>query len=201
MTRVKNSLRGMPIVAALQVLIDLRTADTLVVTNQASARIWPTLKRCPLDLHYNPSTMGGAVPLALGLALAQPGRQVLAVSGDGALLMSLGSLVTVVGIGVTNLTIVVLDNGLYEVTGGQKTAASGTSLDWPALARDAGFPSAVRFDELSAWQAGAAAALALPGPRFISLVVQPTPPEFLRAATPPMNEQIATIRAALAAGY
>jgi thiamine pyrophosphate-dependent acetolactate synthase large subunit-like protein len=197
MTRVKNSLRGMPVVAALQALIDLRTDDTIVVTNQASARIWPKLKRCPLDLHYNPSTMGGAVPLALGLALAQPGRQVLAVSGDGALLMSLGSLVTVVGTGVTNLTIVVLDNGIYEVTGGQKTAASGTSLDWPALARAAGFRSTVRFDELSAWQAGAAAALALPGPRFISLVVQRTPPEFLRAATPPIGEQVEPLRRAL----
>jgi thiamine pyrophosphate-dependent acetolactate synthase large subunit-like protein len=197
MTRVKNSLRGMPIVAALQAIIDLRTDDTIVVTNQASARIWPKLNRSPLDLHYNPSTMGGAVPLALGLALAHPRRQVLAVSGDGALLMSLGSLVTVLGTGVTNLTIVVLENGMYEVTGGQKTAASGTPLDWPSLARAAGLPSAVQFDELSAWQSRVAAALALPGPRFISLVVQPTPPEFLRAVTPPIGEQVEQLRNSL----
>src|SRR5687768_14065706 len=97
MTPATNSPRGMPVVAALQALIDLRTDDGIVVTNQASARIWPKLERHSLDLHYNPSTMGGAVPLALGLALAQPARQVLAISGDGALLMSLGSLVTVVG--------------------------------------------------------------------------------------------------------
>ncbi len=191
--------RGMPVVAALQTLIDLRADETIVVTNQASARIWPQLKRCPLDLHYNPSTMGGAIPLALGLALAQPRRQVLAVSGDGALLMSLGSLVTVIGAGANNLTIVVLENGMYEVTGGQQTAASQTPLDWPDLARAAGFHVAVQFDELSAWQSGAAAALALPGPRFISLVVQPTPPEFLRAATPPIGQQVEQLRRALAA--
>jgi thiamine pyrophosphate-dependent acetolactate synthase large subunit-like protein len=188
----------MPVVAALRALIDLRTDDSIVVTNQASARIWPKLERRPLDLHYNPSTMGGAVPLALGLALAQPGRQVVAISGDGALLMSLGSLVTVVGAGVSNLTIVVLDNGMYEVTGGQKTAASQAPLDWPALARAAGFPSAVRFDELSAWQAGAATALTMPGPQFISLVVQPTPAEFLRFPTPPIGEQVEQLRRALA---
>jgi thiamine pyrophosphate-dependent acetolactate synthase large subunit-like protein len=195
---VKNKPRGMPVVDALQALLDLRTDDRIVVTNQASARIWPKLKRCPLDLHYNPSTMGGAVPLALGLALAQPGRQVLAVSGDGALLMSLGSLMTVVGTGVSNLTVVVLENNMYEVTGGQKTAASGEPLDWPALARAAGFPSGVRFDELSAWQAAAAAALATPGPRFISLAVQPTPPEFLQFPTPPIGEQVEQLRKALA---
>src|SRR4029453_17123935 len=125
---------GMPVVPALQVLIDFRSRDQIVVTNQASARVLPKLTPHPLDLHYNPSTMGGAIPLALGLALAQPRRHVLVVSGDGALLMSLGALVTVVGAGAANLTIVVLDNGLYEVTGGQKTPAAGTSLDLAALA-------------------------------------------------------------------
>jgi sulfopyruvate decarboxylase subunit beta len=196
--RAKDCPRGMPVVQALQALIDIREDDTIVVTNQASARVWPKLKHSSLDLHYNPSTMGGVVSLALGLALAQPRRQVLVVSGDGALLMSLGSLVTVVGAGASNLTVVVLDNGMYEVTGGQKTAATGTPLDWPALARAAGFPSAVRFDELSAWQTGVGAALTTPGPRFISLVVQPTPLEFLRAATPRIGEQVERLRRVLA---
>ena len=93
--------------------------------------------------------------------------------------------------------VVVLENGIYEVTGGQKTAASGILLDWPALARAVGFSSAVRFKELSAWQAGATAALATPGPRFIALVVQPTPPEFLRFPTPPIGEQVERLRTEL----
>src|SRR5205814_3577055 len=119
-----GSRRGMEVVPALEVLINLRGPDQIVVTNQASARVWPKLSRHPLDFHYNPSTMGGAIPLALGLAMAQPRRHVLVVSGDGALLMNLGSLMTVAGSGVTNLTVVVLENELYEVTGGQKTPAA-----------------------------------------------------------------------------
>ena len=182
---------GLPVVPALQVLMDLRSRVQIVVTNQASARIWPKLQRHPLDLHYNPSTMGGAIPLALGLALAQPGRHVLVVSGDGALLMSLGALVTAVGAGAANLTIVVLDNGRYEVTGGQKTPAAGTPLDLAALARAVGFPTAGQFRNLAEWQARAAQMLALPGPRFLSLAVQPTPPEFLRSPTPPLTDQLA----------
>jgi sulfopyruvate decarboxylase subunit beta len=188
---------GMPVVDTLQVMIELRQADQIVITNQASARVWPNLAQHVLDFHYNPSTMGGAIPLAVGLALAQPRRQVLVVSGDGSLLMSLGALVTVVGSGVTNLTIVVLDNGMYEVTGGQKTAASGTAIDLPGLAWAAGFPTAVEFRELSKWQAAATSALLSPGPRFISLQVAATPKELLLSATPPIADQLDGLRRAL----
>jgi len=187
----------MPVVDALQVLIDLRQTNQIVVTNQASARVWPKLAQQPLDFHYNPSTMGGAIPLALGLALAQPQREVLVVSGDGSLLMSLGSLVTVVGTGATNLTVVVLDNGVYEVTGGQKTAASGAGVDFAGLARAAGFPSARQFSSLADWRAGAAKALSEQGPRFISLKVEPTPKELLLHPTPPLSQQIQGLRQAL----
>jgi sulfopyruvate decarboxylase subunit beta len=187
----------MPVIAALQVLIDLRQDNQIVLTNQASARIWPSLHRHPLDFHYNPSTMGGAIPLALGLAMAQPRRQVLVVSGDGALLMNLGSLVTVAGSGVTNLTVVVLENGLYEVTGGQKTPAAGTAVDFAGLARAAGFASARSFADLKDWQGRAMESLSLPGPRFISLEVERAPDEFLHFKTPAIGEQLAALRAAL----
>jgi thiamine pyrophosphate-dependent acetolactate synthase large subunit-like protein len=65
--------------------------------------------------------MGGAVMIGLGLALAQPSRNVLVITGDGEMLMGLGSLATV---GVTrpkNLSVVVLDNEVYGETGQQKT--------------------------------------------------------------------------------
>jgi sulfopyruvate decarboxylase subunit beta len=190
--------RGMPAVAGLQVLVDLRQREQIVITNQASARAWPKLCDHPLDFHYNPSTMGGAIPLGLGLALAQPGRHVLVVSGEGALLMNLGTLITVVGAGAANLTIVVMDNGMYEVTGGQKTAATETAVDLPALVRAAGFPSVASFQNLADWQARAASVLRLPGPRFISLVVQRTPQEYFLGATRPIADQIRRFRDALA---
>ena len=187
----------MLVVDALRVLIDLRRADDIVITNQASARIWPKLSQQPLDLHYNPSAMGGAIPLALGLAVARPERQVLVITGDGSLLMNLGALVTVVSTTAANLTIVVLENGIYEVTGGQKTPATNRPVDLAAVALAAGFPSARCFCELADWQGQAAAALALPGPRCICLQVLPTPLEYLSNPTPPLAAQLATLCRAL----
>src|SRR5262245_15543635 len=192
-----STMLGMPVVSALQVLIKLREADQMVITNQASARIWPKLSEHALDFHYNPSTMGGAIPLALGLAIANPSRHVLVVSGDGSLLMSLGSLVTVVGAGVTNLTIVVLDNRMYEVTGGQRIPAAAAGVDLSALARAAGFSTALAFDVWADWQARAAATLSLPGPRFVSLAVQPTPREYLLSPMPSIAAQLPRFRRAL----
>jgi thiamine pyrophosphate-dependent acetolactate synthase large subunit-like protein len=188
---------AMPAMPALQALVEVRRANQVVVTNQSSARSWPQLAEHPLDFHYNPSTMGGAIPLALGLALAQPEREVLVVSGDGSLLMSLGSLVTISGSRVTNLSIVVLDNGIYEVTGGQKTAASA-AVDLAEIARGAGIPTIAHFEELAEWRRRAGEVLRRGGPRFICLKVLPTPQEYLSAPTPPLALQIDRLRQALA---
>ena len=197
MSTLNDRSSVMPVVEALRVVAELCNGDQIVVTNQGSARIWPKLRRRPLDFHYNPSTMSGAIPLALGLALAQSQREVLVVSGDGSLLMSLGSLVTVVGSGATNLTIVLLDNGLYEVTGGQETPAARVSVDYAGLARAAGFPTSVEVRNLADWQARAADVLELSGPRFIRLVVSAAPDEYLTGGTPPLAEQLAGLRLAL----
>jgi len=200
MTAFDQNACGMPVVSALQALIDLRTDEQIVITNQASARIWPKLATHPLDLHYNPSTMGGAIPLAVGLALAQPRRHVLVVSGDGSLLMSLGSLVTAAASRATNLTIVVLDNRLYEVTGRQRTPATDAAVDFPGLAKAAGLASASGFADLADWRTSAVSFVQLPGPRFVSLRVSLTPPEYLAFKTPPLADQLARLRASLSAG-
>lgn len=197
MRKSPESSSSMPVVDALRVLADLCGDDQIVVTNQGSARIWPKLRRRSLDFHYNPSTMSGAIPLALGLAIAQPQREVLAISGDGSLLMSLGSLVTVVGSGSTNLTVVLLDNGLYEVTGGQETPAARAAVDYIGLARAAGFHSTAEFRDLTDWQSRASEVLALPGPRFVRLVVGAAPREVLTSSTPPLAEQLAEIQKSL----
>ena len=63
---------AVPVVAYCRCWPICAATDEIVVTNQGSARIWPKLRSRPLDFHYNPSTMGGAIPLGLGLALAQP---------------------------------------------------------------------------------------------------------------------------------
>lgn len=79
--------------------------------------------------------MGGAAAMGLGLALAQPNRSVLVLTGDGEQLMGLGALATIGAQRPRNLTVVVLDNGRYGETGMQESHTSlGTSLAAVALA-------------------------------------------------------------------
>src|SRR6266850_5483858 len=76
---------------------------------------------------YMLGSMGLAIPIALGVAVAQPRRHVIALEGDGSLLMQLGCLTTVAALAPKNLTIVVMDNGLYQITGSQPTPAAGVA--------------------------------------------------------------------------
>jgi thiamine pyrophosphate-dependent acetolactate synthase large subunit-like protein len=73
---------------------------------------------------YMLGSMGLAFPIALGVALAQPDRRVFALEGDGSLLMQLGCLTTIAALKPKNLVMVVMDNGLYQITGSQPTPAS-----------------------------------------------------------------------------
>jgi len=84
--------------------------------------------------------MGGAVSVGLGLAQAQPSRRILVITGDGEMLMGLGSLATVAIQHPPNLAIVVLDNERYGETGMQPTHTSG-SVDLAAVAAAAGIPN------------------------------------------------------------
>lgn len=97
-----STSQRMSVLDALTHLSRLRTERDIIVSNQSSARLFPRISDHPLDFHYNPSTMGGAVPLGIGLALAQPNRHVIVLSGDGSLLMSLGCLVTLAASGSPN---------------------------------------------------------------------------------------------------
>lgn len=189
----------MPIGEALAVVASLRT-DQVVVTTMGAAREWPKLSRHPLDFHYLPSAMGQAPMLGLGLALAQPAREVIALNGDGSMLMNLGALVTIAASGAQNFTLIVLENGLYEVTGGQATvaAASPQPVDLVGIARGAGIRGAAGFCDLEAWRQGAAAALKVPGPRFIVLRVSPVGESFHLPPPPSMSEQVARLMRELA---
>lgn len=86
---------------------------------------------------YMLGSMGLAVPIALGVAIAQPTRKTIAIEGDGSILMQLGCLATVGARAPKNLAIIILDNGGYQITGGQ-VAASELGADLVAIARGAG---------------------------------------------------------------
>ena len=92
--------------------------------------------------------MGAATPLSLGLALAQPERSVVAITGDGEQLMGIGALGTIGAVLPPNLTIVVLDNGHFGETGMQPSHTSlGTDL--VAAARAFGIESALLATDLA----------------------------------------------------
>ena len=82
--------------------------------------------------------MGGAAMIGLGLALAQPKRKVLVVTGDGEMLMGLGALATIAPQKPRNLYVVVLDNERYGETGQQATH-TGLGVDLAGMAKAAGF--------------------------------------------------------------
>jgi thiamine pyrophosphate-dependent acetolactate synthase large subunit-like protein len=112
-------------------------SDLLVVTGLGS----PTYDVAAAGDHalnfYLWGAMGGAAMVGLGLALAQPRRPVLVVTGDGEMLMGLGAFATIAARNPGNLTIAVLDNEAYGETGGQKShTAHGTDL--AAVARACG---------------------------------------------------------------
>ena len=82
--------------------------------------------------------MGGAAMIGLGIALAQPLRRVLVLTGDGEMLMGLGSLATIAAAGARNLAIAVLDNARYGETGSQPSH-TGLTTDLEAVAAACGW--------------------------------------------------------------
>lgn len=177
-------------------------SDEIIVATMGSAREWPKVSQHPLDFQYLPSAMGHAPMVALGLALAQPERHIICLNGDGCMLMGLSSLVSIVASGAKNLTLIVFDNGLYEVTGGQPTAAAvyaqRQACDFTGFARAAGFPTSLVFDDAGSWNRAVPDVLRMPGPRFVQLTVADVGTEYHLPPPAPIGERLAAFQAALA---
>ena len=93
--------------------------------------------------------MGGAAMLGLGLALAQPSRRVLVLTGDGEMLMGMGSLATIAASGAANLAIAVLDNARYGETGSQRSH-TGLTTDLAAVAAGCGWTATATARDMGA---------------------------------------------------
>jgi thiamine pyrophosphate-dependent acetolactate synthase large subunit-like protein len=115
---------------------------------------------------YMLGSMGLAAPIALGVALAQPKRRVFALEGDGSLLMQMGSLATIAMVAPRNLAIVVWDNGMYQITGAQKTATAEIA-DLVAMARGAGIAQSAWAKDADDFERMIDEALKNDGPWFI----------------------------------
>ena len=138
----------------------LGAEDVLVSCLGANARWLPHMK-VTVPVFALCDSMSAAVPLALGIALSRPERHVIALEGDGSLLMSPNVLATAAAARPANLTIVLWVNGHYESSGGQALPAA--PVDWPALARASGI--AQRGDGGRARRARAGARRGPPGGR------------------------------------
>lgn len=158
---------------AMEALMGEVKSERLVLTNGYVSREGFTAKDRETSF-YMIGSMGLAPSIALGVALGRPGVKVVALDGDGALLMNLGVLASAVASGCKSFYHVVFDNGVYASTGNQRTQSTRVSL--LALAGAAGYrclpeartpeDTATRYREL----------LAVPGPGFLLVRVEPHDP-------------------------
>ena len=123
---------------------------------------------------YMLGSMGLAIPIALGVAIAQPKRHVIALEGDGSLLMQLGCLATVAERAPRNLTMVVWDNGIYQITGSQPTPGAG-SADLVVIARGAGIARSAWAADEADFDNLVAASLKEGGPTLIAARIDGKP--------------------------
>jgi thiamine pyrophosphate-dependent acetolactate synthase large subunit-like protein len=166
----------------------LRPSDVLISCLGANARNLPHMT-VPCPVFALCDSMGAAIPLALGVALQRPDRHVVALEGDGSLLMSPNVLATVAAAAPPNLTLVLWVNGRYESSGGQ--ALPPVTVDWAALARAAGLHHVTTVGDVATLRDAFAAARGAGSP--VAIVV-----EFAfdpREAIPPYSERPDEIRA------
>jgi phosphonopyruvate decarboxylase len=128
--------------------------------------------------------MGGATMMGLGLALARPDKRVLVVTGDGELLMNLGSLAAIAVLNPPNLSIVCVDNGYYGETGYQQSHTS-LGVDLEKIAAGSGIKRTLAVGSESEIAAGARLIREGNGTAFVLLRVKPTdPPAYKRNLDP-----------------
>jgi phosphonopyruvate decarboxylase len=150
--------------------------DAITITTEQAIGAWRSLVPEPpnqipdhLDIV---GCMGSASTIGLGIALARPERRVIVVDADGSLLMQLGSLVTIAGAAPANLFHFVLENGVYETSGGQPLPGEGR-FNLSAMARAAGYAEVLEFSNAVDFAAAVPRVLEMRGPLFVSLWTEP----------------------------
>jgi thiamine pyrophosphate-dependent acetolactate synthase large subunit-like protein len=166
-----------------QAVAGMRTEEVVVSTMTATLQ-WPLVSEHPLDFDFLAFGMGHASDFGLGLALARPERKVIVWKGDGGLLMSLGSLVTLARYGPPNLAVLLLENRSYEMVGGQSLPPR---VDFVGLARSAGVDGGgsggngrvERWESIEDVRNRFPGVIGEPGPHFVVIPVlnsEPLPP-------------------------
>lgn len=159
----------------------LTPEDVLVSCLGANARWLPHMK-VAAPVFALCDSMSAAIPLGLGIALTRPDRHVVALEGDGSLLMSPNVLATVAAARPANLTSILWVNGHYESSGGQ--ALPGAPVDWAALARASGIGHVATVDAPAEMAAALAGARRAGGPSLLVVPIAFDPAEEI----PPYSE-------------
>ena len=152
-----------------QVLADAPADAPIIVTTGKAGRELFTLADREQHL-YQVGSMGCASPMGLGVALST-GRRTIVLDGDGAALMKLGSLATIGAFQPAGLLHVLLDNGVHDSTGGQATVSPG--VDFANVALACGYAAAFVCDSVAGFATAFAQALAVKGPCFLHVRIQP----------------------------
>ncbi|HEY1234573.1 MAG TPA: thiamine pyrophosphate-dependent enzyme [Candidatus Binatia bacterium] len=140
--------------------------DQLVVTSLSGQRVeWGHLSKRDADL--NLGSMGNALAVGIGLALALPHRKVLVFESDGSVLFSLFNLPTLANLDPHNLAVFVFDNQAYSGTRISYPSATAGKTDLTAVARASGIEHAVTVSQLEDFKKQASGALNQSGPHFI----------------------------------
>ncbi len=159
-------------IEALQAIVAAYPREPTVVTLGATARELAAVARADNHL-YVLDSMGlpPAIGLGLSLGLADSDfEKCLVIEGDGSLLMGFSTLATIGLLQPKKLLLIVLDNGVYAATGGQKTAAH--AIDFCAVARGCGI-TAREVESLSELEQALASARSEPGPALLRVRISP----------------------------
>ena len=154
--------------ACMKLLSDLIDGETLTITNlTTNARMWSALRgERPSFYGLN---MGLCLPFAVGVALAFPKRRVVAIDGDGSLIIETSSLITAADVRPANLTAVVFDNGVYSEMGETPTARR---TDLAKMAEGSGIAHTATLRTMEEYEKALRAALAAKEFRFLVAKVE-----------------------------
>jgi thiamine pyrophosphate-dependent acetolactate synthase large subunit-like protein len=187
-----------PRASALKIVADARD-DAVVITTMSVIQDWPDVAGTDgVDFQVG-GAMGYATSFGLGVALARPDRRVIVLEGDGSLLMNLGVLVSVTEAAPPNLVLALMENGVYELTGGIRTPGLGR-VDFCALASACGWEEVHQLTDVEQMETGWPELIQRTGPSFISLKIAMGPPKALVIGAPSGIERLRTGLAGESAG-
>ncbi|MGN6572342.1 MAG: thiamine pyrophosphate-dependent enzyme [Pseudolabrys sp.] len=161
--------------AAMAKLVEGRDDDLLVVPGLGSTTYDLAAAGDNDRNFYLWGAMGGAAMIGLGLALAQPGKRVAVITGDGEMLMGMGALATIGIQQPANMAVIVFDNEMYGETGGQASHTAG-GVDMVAVAKSCRFPTCLEVTDEAGLADLAVRLKRLDGLLFARVAIKPEEP-------------------------